>query len=465
MSHVVTHPLKGLSPTPMPSRRQFLKTTLGMAALPLILPTSSRGVSAQSKLNHACIGVGGMMGFNDFQNFLNHPRVQITALCDVDRLHLEKARAQVPGVRVYADWRDMLAQEGNRLDSVNITVPDHMHFPIAHKALRLGKHVYCQKPMCHDVAEVRTLIEETRKAGVVTQLGTQIASSMGERMALDYLRQGVIGKVRRVVLCANRPGAIESYRSPGPRPTQGQPVPEHLNWDLWLGTAPERPYAPKLYHPSLWRAWQDFGTGWSGDIGCHLFDLMWKGLALTAPLKVKARVQDSWKHSPERRGEHWPQSNHITWLFPGNQHIEGQTLTIDWYDGLFYPPDDIKALYPGKTYPTESALLIGTEGVLLYPLDTSPWLLPRDKFSHLARPKFAPRNHYHHFVDACLGGEKTACHFLQSGPMTEAILLGTVAIRNPDQWLDWDSGHLKIPNQPQAEQLLRRTYRKGWRDI
>ena len=465
MNHTTRRPTDHFPSNTPPTRRRFLQTALGAVAVPTILPAVSRGISALTRLNHACIGVGGMMGFNDFQNFLSHERVQITALCDVDQQYLEKAGKEVPQARLYTDWRELLAQEGDRLDSVNVTVPDHMHFPIAHKAISLGKHVYCQKPMCHDVTEVRALTEKARSAGVVTQLGTQITSSIGERMALAYVRQGVIGKIRRVVLCSNRPGAIETYRSPAMRPSGGQTPPAHFNWDLWLGTAPERPYVPKIYHPSIWRAWQDFGTGWSGDIGCHLFDLVWRGLNLHAPLKVKARVQETWKHTRERRREHWPQSNHITWIFPGNQKTEGQTLTIDWYDGLFYPPEDIKALYPGKTYPPESALLIGTEGALIYPLGTSPWLLPRDRFQGLDRPTFTEGNHYHHFVDACLGGEETTCHFGQSGPMTEAILLGTVAVRLPDQWLHWDSVHLKIPNQAQAEQYLKRTYREGWRVV
>jgi predicted dehydrogenase len=380
----------------------------------------------------------------------------------VDTRHLKKAQAAVPDARIDTDWRELLDKEGNRIDSVNITVPDHMHFPIAHKAIGLGKHVYCQKPLCHDVAEVRTLIQDTQKAGVVTQLGTHITSSMAERTALAYLREGVIGKVKNVILCANRPGAIESYRLPGPRPVFGQTAPAFLNWDLWIGNAPKRPYAPDIYHPIHWRAWQDFGTGWSGDIGCHLFDLVWKGLELTAPLRVKARVQTSWKESPERRRDTWPQSNHITWTFPGNSHTQDDTLTVEWYDGLFLPPKKIQALYPGRVYPTESALFVGTEGALLYPLDAAPWLLPRDRFADQARPTFTPRNHYHHFVDACLGGEQTACHFQQSGPMTEAILLGTVAERIPDQRLDWDAEHMKITNLPQAEQYLKRSYRQGW---
>lgn len=443
-------------------RRRFLQNSLTSLSLPLILPHLNRARAAESKLNHACIGVGGMMGFNDLQNFLSHPRVQITALCDVDKQHLAKAHEAVPGARLYADWRELLAKEGDRIDSVNVTVPDHMHFPIAYQAIKQGKHVYCQKPMCHDVAEVRALTQATLQEGVVTQLGTQITSSIGERTALDYLKRRVIGKVKRVILCANRPGAIENYRLLGPRPPQGENPPDHLNWDLWLGTAPKRPYASKIYHPVLWRTWLDFGTGWSGDIGCHLFDIVWKALDLKVPLRVKARVQESWRKSPERQADTWPQSNHITWIFPGNNNIEGPELTVEWYDGLFYPPNEIMALYPGQTYPTESAMFIGTKGSLLYPLGGGPWLLPRDKFRGVERAKFKERNHYHHFAGACLGGEKTTCYFQQSGPMTEAILLGTVAVRTPNQWLEWNAKDMKIPNNSQAEGLLKRTYRDGW---
>jgi predicted dehydrogenase len=445
-----------------PTRRQFLHNACGALAVPLILSGGCKAGTPSAKLNHACIGVGGMMGWNDLQNFLNHPQVEIAAICDVDAQHLERAKQALPKARVYRDWRELLGREGDRIDSVNVTVPDHMHFPIARKALRLGKHVYCQKPMCHDVSEVRALTQATKEAGVVTQLGTHITSSIAERTALAYLRQGVIGKVKSVILCANRPGAIESYRLLGPRPRQGQSSPAHLDWDLWIGNAPMRAYAPDIYHPVRWRAWQDFGTGWSGDIGCHLFDLVWKGLSLSAPLAVKASVQESWKNSPERRADTWPQSNHITWTFPGNAHTADDELTVDWYDGLFYPPQEVQALYPGQTYPTESAMLLGTEGALLYPLDAGPLLLPREKFSGLERPQLAPRNHYHHFVDACLGGNMTECHFMQSGPMTEAILLGTVAARTPDQWLKWDATAMKIPNNAEAEHLLMRKYREGW---
>ncbi len=444
------------------SRRQFLQRGSTALAFPFV-GGWARAASPNQKLNHACVGVGGMMGLNDVQNFLQHGRTQIVALCDVDANHLKKAAELVPGARLYADWREMLAKEGSRIDSVNVTVPDHMHFAISMAAIRAGKHVYCQKPMCHDVAEVRALTQAAVKAGVVTQLGTQMASGVGDRMTVQLLRAGAVGKVKRVILCSNRPGAIQDYRLAGPRPAQGQKPPDTLNWDLWLGTAPTRPYAPEIYHPVKWRAWQDFGTGWSGDIGCHVFDAIWKGLKLTAPISVMADVQASWKGSAERRADTWPQTDHIVWTFPGNELTAGQELVVEWFDGENLPPAEVRAMFTVDEYPPESAMVLGTEGALLNPLGNRPFLLPEERFKDYPRPKFDNRNHYHHFAEACLGGEKTESHFAQSGPMTEAILLGTVAIRVPDAKLEWDAPGLRVPNQPAADKLLRRSYRAGWK--
>ena len=440
------------------SRRQFLaQTTATLAAVGF----SGQGVAANGKLHHACIGVGGMMGGVDLGNFKSHPNLEIVAICDVDRGHLEKAGALLPKARRYRDWREMFAQEGDRIDSVNVTVPDHMHAPITMAALAAKKHVYCQKPLCHDVAECRAISAAAKRAGVVTQLGTQHASGIGARMAVQLLRDGAIGKIKRAVLCSNRSGA-EQYRLPGPRPVQGQPPPATLEWDLWLGTAPERPFAPDIYHPVKWRAWQDFGTGWSGDIGCHVFDAVWRALGLSAPATVVAEVQKSWEESADRRADNWPQWNHITWTFPGNERTEGRELVLEWFDGERFPPVDVQKIAGLEKYPEESAMLIGTEGALLLPLGSGPMLFPREKFQDLPRPKLPPRNHYHHFVDACLGGEKTESHFGQTGPMAEAILLGTVAIRVPGKVLHWDAPALSIPNEPAAERFLRRSYRPGW---
>jgi len=447
------------------SRRRFLQTTVasGLVA-PFVLPSGLRAAAPNAKLNHACIGVGGM-GWGDLQQFQKHPRVKIVALCDVDANHRKKAAELCPDARTYADWRELLEKEGDRIDSMNVTVPDHMHFAIAYSAIQRGKHVYCQKPMCHDVAEIRALTEAAVAKGVVTQLGTQMAAGMGDRTIIALLKAGAIGKVKHAYLCANRPGAVENYRLVGPRPAAGQSAPDSLKWDLWLGTAPVRPYAPAIYHPVKWRAWQDFGTGWSGDIGCHIFDAVWKALDLKPAQSVVAEVQESWKNSSERRGDTWPQGQHIRWTFPGNERIEGKTLTLEWVDGDYYPPDDIRKLYSAdfKDYPTESAMLIGTEGALLSSSGHSPTLLPEEKFKDHPRPKVVEGNHYHLFADACLGGPKAESHFAQTGPMTESIILGTVAIRVPGQRLDWDHKSMKVTNYADANRYLQRRYRDGWR--
>lgn len=444
------------------SRRSFLaRTGLGAVVAPFAARSVNGANAGGDVLHHACIGVGGM-GWVDLQNFLGHPRTRVVALCDVDANHLQRAAEAVPGARTYRDWRELLAAEGDRIDSVNVTVPDHMHYAIARSAIDRGKHVYCQKPMCHDVAEVRALTQAAQARGVITQLGTQLASGSCDRTAAMWLKQGRIGRIEKVFLSANRPGAVENYRLPGPRPALGAPPPDSLAWDLWLGTAPERPFAPDIYHPTKWRAWQDFGTGWSGDIGCHIFDAVWKGLDMQPPKAVTAEVQASWQESPERRADTWPQANRITWTFPGNRFTGGEDWTVEWADGAFYPPRHIRERYGVEDYPAESAMIIGTDGALLTWLDGTPLLLPEERFKDVRRPKFEPRNHYHHFLDACLGGEMCESHFGQTGPMTEAILLGTVAVRVPDVELRWEAAPARITNHAGADRLLRRRYRSGW---
>jgi predicted dehydrogenase len=440
------------------SRRKFIQTAAAASvAAPLILEscTPDDGI-----LQHASIGIGGM-GFGDLKHFIKHPKVQIVAICDVDAQRLKTASELVPEARLYSDWRELLKKENNKIESVNIAVPDHSHFSIAYQAIKKGKHVYCQKPMCHDVEEVRLLTEAAAKKGVMTQLGTQHAASANDRAGVKLIKDGAIGKIKHVYLCSNRPSAVQ-YRLAGPRPSMKQEAPDYLNWDLWTGTAPMRSYAPEIYHPMKWRTWLDFGTGWSGDIGCHIFDAVWKGLDLKAPKSVIAEVQKSWQNSPERRADTWPQDNHISWVFPGNNFTESDELPIEWFDGQFFPPQEIMGLFPGEKYPAESAMLIGTEGALLIVHAGGLALLPQEKFESYNMPKFGKRNHYHHFVDACLGGEKTESHFAKSGPMTEAILLGTVAIREPEKLLEWDHVNMKFPNYPAANKYLGRKYRDGW---
>lgn len=443
------------------SRRKFIKKFAATSILGTSILKSKFSFSFPSEnLSHACIGVGGM-GWHDLHEFISHPKVNIVAICDVDSNNLQKAKELLPNARVYRDWRELLEKEDKNIDSVNVTVPDHSHFSIAYSAIQMGKHVYCQKPLCHDLAEVRLLTESSVEKGVTTQLGTQTAATRAEQQAVYLIKNEVIGKVEHIYLCSNRPGAIETYRLKGPRPKHGEEIPDYLDWDLWIGSAPMRPYYPDIYHPTRWRAWQDFGTGWSGDIGCHIFDAVWKGLNLKAPLNVEAEVQYSWKNSKSRRKDTWPQSDHITWVFPGNEKTRTNRLPIEWYDGNFYPPENIMKLYKGD-YPPESAMLIGTKGALLYPHGKTPILLPEHKFTMDNLPDFEDGNHYHHFVDACLGGRKAASDFSISGPMTETVLLGTVAIREPDRKLKWDVADLRFLNNSNANSLLKRKYREGW---
>jgi hypothetical protein len=220
------------------SRRRFLQTAATAAiAAPFLIRCTSEKKNRNGRINHACIGVGGM-GWGDLQKFKEDPNVNIVAVCDVDAGNLKKASEAVPEASTYSDWRELLKKENDNIDSVNVTVPDHNHFIIAYSAIRMGKHVYCQKPMCHDVAEVRLLTEAAVKSGVITQLGTQYASREGDRMMVKLIKDGVVGKISHAYLCSNRPGAIEKYRLKGPRPEVGSEVPASLNWELWTGTAP-----------------------------------------------------------------------------------------------------------------------------------------------------------------------------------------------------------------------------------
>jgi predicted dehydrogenase len=307
--------------------------------------------------------------------------------------------------------------------------------------------------------EVRRLTVAAVKKGVVTQLGTQHSSSIAGRMTVQLLRRGAIGKIKHVYLCSNR---AAPNRVKGPRPAPGEAPPPYLNWDLWLGTAPMRPYASKIYHPATWRGWLDFGTSWCADMGTHLLDATWRGLGLTAPTSVTADVEESWKSSSQRRADNWPQSEHVTWTFPGNERIDGPELTVEWFDGEMLPPKAVRDLNLTGKFPLEAALLIGSEGAMLQRLDAAPRFLPKEKFEGYQYPKLPPRDHYRHFVDACLGGEKTESGFAQTAPMMEAILLGTIAIRCFGKKLTWDPAAMNFPNCPAADRYLKRNYRDGW---
>lgn len=445
------------------TRRRFLGHLAPVAGV-IAAPNLLRAANLNGRVQHACIGVGGMGG-GDLKNFKAHPRTDIVAICDVDAGNLARALKEVPHARTYTDWRELLAKEGDRIDSINASIPDHMHASVCFTAMQAGKHAYCQKPMCHDVAEVRALTQVAAAKGLKTQLGNQHASGTGDRMAVEYLKAGVIGKIKHVYLCSNRTSGM-AYRLDQPKPPQA-PVPAGLEWDLWLGTAPARPYAETVYHPARWRTWLDFGTGWSGDIGCHILSAPWKALGLKAPISIQARVNKEWQNSPELRAQLWPRANHVTWVFPGNAMTAGGSeLTVEWFDGVdpdFYIPEEFRKLYPGERFPEEAALFIGENGALLLPHTSGPQLLPREKFAATPRPQAKGENHYHSFLNSILDNTPCESSFDISGAMSEAVILGTVALRSPGVKLDWDAAALKITNSPEANARLRRTYRDGWK--
>jgi predicted dehydrogenase len=443
------------------SRRDLLEGTALAGLTTLALPRVGARRSPNGKLQHAAIGVGGM-GWADLTQIASHPDVEIVAVCDVDLTRTFAAIQRFPGVRVYQDWRELLASEGDRVDSVNVTVPDHMHAPIALTALRQGKHVYCQKPLAHDVHEVGVLARAAAEAGVATQMGIQLSSEVGDRTVVQLLRDGAIGKVRELHLWSNKDPW--KYRPTGPRPTEEQAPHEGLAWDLWLGTAPERPYVSEVYHPTFWRGWQDFGVGWLGDMGCHILHAPFLGLGLTAPLAISAEVEPEWRDTPGRCSETWPTWQVLRSNFPGTDLTTGDTIDVVWSDGGRYPPEELRALLetPEQAYPEQGALLIGEEGVLLHPHGGEPVLYPSERFADHPRPALAPRNHWHHWVEACLGKAHTEAGFDYAARLTAAILLGTIALRRPGERLEWDADAGRFSNSDEANALLRRQYRAGW---
>ena len=434
------------------TRRTFMtKAAAAGVAVPLILPRLSMAAPPSGRLQHAAIGTAGQGG-GDLAAIHSSGKVDVIALCDVDALLLEKASQQYPGARLYRDWREMLAQEAGNIDSVSIGIPDHMHAPATMTALRLGKHVFCEKPLTRTVYEARKIAEAARKAGVATQMGNQIHSHDAYRTAVHWIREGAIGKIKEWHSWC---GAV--YTTPDKkRPAGSDPVPEHLDWDLWLGVAPERPYLKDVYHTFWWRNYRDFGGGNLGDFGCHIFDPIFTALELEAPLTVTCDAECV-------SDEVWPHWNSARYVFPGTPMTVHDTIVGTWSDGGRQPSPSVSAHLPqDKALPGSGSIVIGEEGVLLIPHVAAPRLYPEEKFASYPQPELEPINHYHSFVEAALGNGVCGSNFGYAGPLTEAVLLGTVAHRFPGATLEWNARRLRISNHREANQHLRRSYRKGW---
>jgi predicted dehydrogenase len=328
-----------------------------------------------------------------------------------------------------------------------------VHALIGLAALRLGKHLFCQKPLTHTVFEARQMRLAAQKYRAVTQMGNQIQSDTTYRTAVKLVRDGAIGKVKEVH--SWQAGAMR-WLLLDDRPEGADPVPETLHWDEWLGTAPPRPYKAKVYHPFNWRAWQDFSNGQLGDFGCHILDPVFLALGLTAPVTVRA------ESSPLNR-EVWYKWSVVGYEFPGTDLTTGKTLKLTWYDGEGkYPPRDRLGLAEGFKLPQAGSLLLGEKGSLLIPHVAAPRLLPEEAFKDYPAEKVPSVDHYVGWADACRGVGKTTSHFDYAGPLTETVLLGTVAIRVPGETLRWDAAGLTVSNSPAADALLRKAYRKGW---
>src|ERR1051325_10471475 len=431
------------------SRRSFLKA---LATTTLAAPFVTRDLLAQPPsgvLRHASFGASGMAG-SDINALTNCKQVQLVAVAEVDLTRTTEIKKRFPEAKIYQDWRELLDKEAKNIDSVNVSTPDHMHAPIGMSAMQLGKNVYGQKPLAHDLYEVRKLTEFARQKNLVTQMGIQIHSVGHYRLACQLVQKGTIGKVKEVHSWCPKP-----WGDPNPRPEGEDPVPEGFDWDLWLGVCARRPFLGKgYYHPAEWRKRLDFGTGTFGDMGCHIFDPVFTPLGLGSPLSVRSE-------GPAPNQWNWALESRIHYTFPGTNLTAEKTLPGTWYDGNQQPPAEIRALVEGDELPNTGSILVGTEGSLVIPHIARPLLYPDKKFTDFKYPQVAGGDHWAEFVEACRGQGKTSAPFSYSGPLTEAVLLGGVASHFPQTPLHWNATKLNF-NEPEANHFVRRDYRQGW---
>jgi len=437
-----------VNPNSFTTRRSFLKS--GAAGL-LAAPFITRDLLARppsGQVLHASFGAGGM-AWADLTAIASHPQVKMVAVAEVDAGRTAEFRKRFPDARVYSDYRVLLEKE--KLDSVNVSTPDHMHAPIAMAALQRGLAVYGQKPLTHDLYESRKLTEYARQRKLVTQMGIQIHSAKEYRTAVQLVQSGAIGKVREVHTWSSK-----DWGDLGAKPERNDPVPAGFEWDLWLGVCATRPFVGGgWYHPGNWRRRLDFGTGTFGDMGCHIFDPVFASLALTAPLSVRSEGPPPNVHS-------WANNAVIKYVFPATNYTIPGPIPVTWYDGNQRPPPEICAQLGGRELPDQGSILLGTGGLLIIPHVDMPILLPDDKFKGFKVPAVEGADHWHQFVNAVRGEGKTSANFEFAGPLTESVLLGGVATRYPQTTLEWNVEKLKFTNLKDANRYVRRNYRDGW---
>ena len=428
-------------------RRDFLKASAAVGATAVTSGVWSELVADDSKspnekLNIACIGTANRAAA-DIQGVQGEA---ITVLCDIDKTYLDRAAKRFSDARTYADYREMLEQESDKIDAVVVAVADHNHAPATIRAIRKGLHVYCEKPLTHTVQESRIVAEAAKKHGVATQLGTQIHASENYRRVVEIIQSGAIGDVTDVHVWVGKGWGG------GERPATGEEPPATLSWDLWLGPAPVRPFASGRYHPAQWRRWWDFGQGTLGDMACHYMDLPFWALKLRHPTHCEAE-------GPEVNPETCPLGLIVRYQFPERDGLPPVKFT--WYDG-----NRIPKTVEGQRVPNSGVMFVGSDGMMFADYG-SYRLFPVEKFKGYEPPKpTIPRSIGHHaeWIKACKDGSPTTCNFDYSGALSEAVLLGNVAFR-AGQPLEWDAEKLKATNYPDADQFISKKYRKGWEVI
>ena len=430
------------------TRRQFVQQTTAAAALATGLHAAGRPALASKnpleKLNIACIGTANRAAA-DIEGVLTD---NIVAICDVDSVYMERSKkmlkeklGQEP--ETFADYREMIDGAGDKFDAVTVGTTDHHHAPATMRAIKAGKHVYCEKPLTHTVTEARMIAEAAAKAGVATQLGTQIHAGNNYRRVVEIVQSGAIGDVTDVHVWVGKGWGITKLTGEPSAP------PSTLNWDLWLGPAPERPFVAGRYHPAQWRRFWDFGQGTLGDMACHYMDLPFWALNLRHPTFCEAEGETPHEDMA-------PTGLIVRYKYPARGDMPACNLT--WYDG-----NKIPKTVDGQRVRANGVMFIGSKGKMFADYG-SYRLFPSDQFAGFEPPeKSIPDSIGHHaeWIKACKEGSPTTCNFDYSGALTEAVLLGNVAYRT-GQSLEWDAANLTAVNCPDAQQYLTKEYRAGW---
>ena len=483
---------------PYSNRRKFLQQSgLALAGLSIVpRHVLGRGYTAPSdQLNLAAIGAGGK-GWSDILHAWNNGKENVVALCDVDRNQAGRAINKWPKARFFNDFRKMFDEMGDQIDAVTISTPDHTHAVAAMAAMRRGIHVYVQKPLTHNIAEARRLTKAAREFEIVTQMGNQGASLPAQVQMKEWFDQGLIGTVHTIQVWTNRPVWPQGIPFPQEKPT----LPERISaedWDLFIGPADFMDYHP-LFHPFKWRGWWNFGTGALGDMGCHLIDPPFRVLGLGYPTEVECSVGQVFTRdwTPEFIPEGCPPSSRIQLSFPATER-NPRPIKMNWSDGGLRPfhPDLIPAEDPlGNSDSTNGVLMIGEKGIMtcgVYGRNPKVYLnsgekltLPKDYDGGLSFAKDPEHGHHRYWTEAIKAGYGSAEHqalssdFDYAGPLTEAVLMGNLAIRSYTslvkgkggrkeffgrQKLLWDGEKMKVTNLKEANQFVSRDYRKGWK--